>query len=64
LRVPQVAGLLEVACTNMTLAAAIIAALVFAMTILAYWPALQRGINDVGFVGAGLRAERQRRQGI
>jgi hypothetical protein len=26
--------------------------------------ALQRGIKDVGFVGAGLRAERQRRQGI
>jgi membrane associated rhomboid family serine protease len=34
------------------------------VTILLYWRHIDRGIKDVGFVGASLRAERKRRQGI
>jgi hypothetical protein len=48
----------------MAMTAGIVAACVFVTTILGYWPELRRGIDDVGFVGASLRAERQRRRGI
>jgi hypothetical protein len=34
------------------------------LTLLLYWQDIRRGIKDVGFVGASLRAERNRRQGI
>ena len=42
----------------------IAAACSFLLTILVYFPELNRGIGDVGFVGASLCAERKRRQGI
>jgi hypothetical protein len=43
---------------------AIAAACSFMVTILLYLQELVRGIKDIGFVGASLRAERKRRQGI
>jgi rhomboid protease GluP len=46
----------------MTLIVAALAAGV--LTLLVYWQELHRGITDVGFVGATLRAERKRRYGI
>jgi hypothetical protein len=36
----------------------------FVLTLLLYWQDIRRGIRDVGFVGASLRAERSRRWGI
>jgi membrane associated rhomboid family serine protease len=54
----------RMACLNRPATIAIIAACVFALTILLYSQELIRGVNDVGFVGASLRAERQRRRGI
>jgi membrane associated rhomboid family serine protease len=57
-------SLLDVACANPSLTLAIAAAGACALTILACSQALHRGINDVGFVGATLRAERKRRRGI
>src|SRR5262249_39023833 len=51
-------------CTNASITIFIVAACAFLLTMLLYWPELHRGINDVGFVGASLRAERQRRHGI
>jgi rhomboid protease GluP len=56
--------LLGAACANMNVTVGAIAMLALVTTILAYWSELHRGIEDVGFVGASLRAERQRRQGI
>jgi rhomboid protease GluP len=55
---------LDAACRNlgMTLIVAALAAGV--LTLLVYWQELHRGITDVGFVGATLRAERKRRHGI
>jgi len=35
-----------------------------ALTLLLYSQDLYRGIDDVGFIGTSLRAERKRRQGI
>jgi rhomboid protease GluP len=49
-------------CTNIDGAIALVALAVLALTVLFYWPQLSRGISDVGFVGAGLRGERARRQ--
>jgi rhomboid protease GluP len=34
------------------------------LTLLLYSQELSRGLDDVGFIGASLRAERKRRQGI
>jgi membrane associated rhomboid family serine protease len=56
--------LLSAACSNLGLAIGIVAACAFALTILLYSQELYRGIRDVGFVGASLRAERERHQGI
>jgi membrane associated rhomboid family serine protease len=56
--------LLDVACPNVDATTYVIAAFAFALTILAYWPQLYRGIVDVGFIAGALRAERQRRHGI
>jgi membrane associated rhomboid family serine protease len=55
---------LKVACTNINLTLYIVAACAFVLTLVGYLHALFRGITDVGFVGATLRAERKRRQGI
>jgi rhomboid protease GluP len=61
-------GLVEIlvnaACTDRQMTIGIIAACAYAATMLLYSQELVRGIKDVGFVGASLRAERKRRQGI
>jgi len=49
-------------CTNIDGSIALAALAVFAFTVLLYWPQFARGISDVGFIGAGLRGERSRRQ--
>jgi membrane associated rhomboid family serine protease len=56
--------LAHVVCVHWQMTVAITVACSFAGTILAYWKELVRGIKDVGFVGASLRAERKRRHGI
>ena len=60
----QVESLIGAACTSLSMAINIVAVCVFALTILAYWRTLRRGIKDVGFVANSMRAERQRHQGI
>jgi len=59
-----VGTLVYVACSNRQITIAIFAACVLGATLLLYSQELVRGIKDVGFVGASLRAERERRQGI
>jgi membrane associated rhomboid family serine protease len=65
---PGAGGLTEtlahVVCVNWPMTVAITTACSFAVTILLYSQELVRGVKDVGFVGASLRAERKRRQGI
>jgi membrane associated rhomboid family serine protease len=51
-------------CMHLDLIMYLAALCAFALTILVYRPELHRGITDVGFVGATLRAERRRRQGV
>jgi rhomboid protease GluP len=51
-------------CANPWVTIAIAAACTFVLTILLYSQELYRGVKDVGFAGASLRAERQRRRGI
>jgi membrane associated rhomboid family serine protease len=64
----QVASRIEpmraTACANLNVTLDIIAAAAFVLTLLLYWRDIHRGIKDVGFVGASLRAERSRRRGI
>ena len=55
---------LKVACANINLTLYIVATFAFVLTIVVYFHEFFRGITDVGFVGATLRAERKRRQGI
>jgi membrane associated rhomboid family serine protease len=55
---------LAVACGNLMAMAAIIAACALALTLLAYSHYFDRGIKDVGFIGASMRGERKRRSGI
>lgn len=55
---------LSVTCANPILATAAVALLVLVLTALLYSHDIHRGMNDVGFVGASLRAERKRHQGI
>jgi hypothetical protein len=55
---------LAVACENLMATAVIIAAGALALTLLAYSHDLDRGIKDVGFIGASMRGERKRRSGI
>jgi membrane associated rhomboid family serine protease len=61
-------GLLEtladLSCANRQMTICIIAACAFAATLLLYAQELARGVKDVGFVGASLRAERKRRDGL
>ena len=52
------------ACANLNVTLDIIAAGACILTLLLYWQDIHRGIKDVGFVGASLRAERGRRWGI
>jgi membrane associated rhomboid family serine protease len=60
----RVAAMRATACAYLNLTLDIIAAAACVLTLLLYWPDIRRGIKDVGFVGASLRAERNRRQGI
>jgi len=57
-------GLLDAACANLDVTLLVVAAAAGALTLLVYAPELHRGVKDVGFVGATLRAERKRRYGI
>lgn len=49
-------------CANIDGSIMLAALAVLAFTVLLYWPQLMRGISDVGFIAAGLRGERARRQ--
>jgi membrane associated rhomboid family serine protease len=49
-------------CTNTDSAILVVALAVLAFTVLLYWPQFTRGLSDIGFVAAGLRGERARRQ--
>jgi hypothetical protein len=60
----QTERLIGMACANLSITIDVVAAGVFALTILGRWRTLRRGIKDVGFVAITLRAERQRHQGI
>jgi membrane associated rhomboid family serine protease len=57
-------ALLQAACAHLDLTLFGVAVAAAALTLLVYAPELQRGIKDVGFVGATLRAERRRHHGI
>jgi membrane associated rhomboid family serine protease len=56
--------LVDLACANQIVTMAVLAVCAFAVTLLLYLQTLTRGINDVGFIGAAMVAERKRRQGI
>jgi membrane associated rhomboid family serine protease len=60
----MLARLFAIGCANVYLTAAIAAVATFALTILLHSQELYRGIRDVGFVAATLRAERLRRRGL
>lgn len=62
--IDQTERLVGMACANLSITIDIVAACVFALTILCHWRTLRRGIKDVGFVANTLRAERERHQGI
>jgi membrane associated rhomboid family serine protease len=52
------------ACADVDLTINVTALIVFALTMLVYWRPFARGVSDVGFVGAALRGERARQQGL
>jgi membrane associated rhomboid family serine protease len=58
------AAIVAKACMNLDLVVYLTAIGAFGLTFLFYWPHLARGIADVGFVGAALRGERERRWGV
>jgi membrane associated rhomboid family serine protease len=57
-------SLAAAACANPGPATGIAAGCVLTLTLLLYSQELHRGIRDIGFVGASLRAERMRRRGL
>src|SRR5262249_14171993 len=57
-------ALLQAACANLDMTLLGVAAAAAALTLLVYAPERHRGVKDVGFVGATLRAERRRHHGI
>jgi len=57
-------SLVAAACANPALAIAIAAGCALTLTLLLYSQELHRGLRDVGFVGASLRAERLRHKGL
>jgi hypothetical protein len=61
---PAALDLLNAFCSAPLLATALVALGAVALTLLVCSKELYRGIEDVGFVGASLRAERNRRQGL
>jgi membrane associated rhomboid family serine protease len=60
----EIERLIGAACTSLSMTIYVVAACAFALTILAHWRTLRRGIKDVGFVANTLRAERQRHHGV
>jgi membrane associated rhomboid family serine protease len=62
--IDQIERLVGAACTSLSMTIYVVAACAFALTILAHWRTLRRGIKDVGFVANTLRAERQRHYGV
>jgi hypothetical protein len=56
--------LLSLACVNWPVTLGLIAVGAFAITFLLYAQEFQRGVEDVGFVGATMVVERRRRHGI
>src|SRR5262245_2471417 len=56
----EIERLIGAACANLSTTINVVAMCVFALTILAHWRTLRRGIKDVGFVANSLRADRQR----
>ena len=61
---PVGGALVDAACGNLDVTLIVAALAAGVLTLLVYWQELHRGIADVGFVGATLRAERKRRHGI
>ena len=57
-------NIFNLVCSSINLTLYVVAACVFVLTIVIYFHEFFRGITDVGFVGATLRAERKRRRGI
>ena len=57
-------GVVAAACASPVTTIGITSGFVLVLTLLLYSQELHRGIGDIGFVGASLRAERKRRQGI
>ena len=58
------AAIVAKACTNASVVIGLASMGAFALTFLFYWPQFSRGMADVGFVGAALRGERERRWGV
>jgi len=52
------------ACASLAVTLMVAAALAFVATLVVCWQPLERGMSDVGFIDATLRAERRRRHGI
>jgi rhomboid protease GluP len=61
---PVGGALVDAACGDLDVTLIVAALGAGVLTLLLYWQELRRGIADVGFVGATLRAERKRRHGI
>jgi rhomboid protease GluP len=61
---PVAGAPIDAACRNLGVTLIVAAVATGVLTLLIYWQELRRGIADVGFVGATLRAERKRRHGI
>jgi rhomboid protease GluP len=59
-----IGNLVGAACSSPTLTIGTAGLAALALTLLLYSQELSRGLDDVGFIGASLRAERKRRQGI
>jgi membrane associated rhomboid family serine protease len=60
----QIEMLRAMACTNPQATLAVAAASALVVTLLLYARDIHRGLNDVGFIGPSLRAERKRSQGL
>jgi rhomboid protease GluP len=58
------AAIVAKACTNASVVIGLASMGAFALTFLFYWPQFARGMADVGFIGAALRGERERRWGV
>jgi rhomboid protease GluP len=57
-------SLVAAACSNSLLTIGLASVCTLALTLLLYSQELYRGVADIGFVAASLRAERKRHQGL